>query len=134
MFNSTMTCYARKFINHMKCGLKYTPLLNTTLNEKFNILPTSDDLTIPYPSINMLVIGNGLRGDLIRNSRLDLKSSVHNVTDASLVKHMPFYLRKTTELDLYPPSDKLCLKTNMSIGDTEYTAYFGYRRTEFVTN
>jgi len=132
MFNAERTIYNIKIQNRMKCNLNYVPLLNTTLNEKFNINPNEDTDTIKYPVLNLLTIGCGLINDIDNsNTRLNLKSSPHSPTDAALFKHVPFYLRPVSDFLTYPPSDKLRLHNIIIIDGIEYNVYYGYSITNF---
>jgi len=131
MYNATATMYGEKMINRAKCGLEYIPIVNTTLNEKFGILPFENNPDMFYPKINLLTIGAGLRGTDNTATRLNLMSSPHSPIDAALFEHIPFYIRKTSEVDIYPPSPKLKLKKTMLIDSIEYTVYYGYEVTNY---
>ena len=135
MFNAERTIYNIKIQNRMKCNLDYKPILNTTLNEKFNINDRDDTLDIKYPTINLLTIGCGLINDINNtNIRLNLKSSPHSPIDAALFKHIPFYLRPVSDFTVYPPSDKLRLHKVIFIDGIEYNVYYGYSITNYESN
>ena len=134
MFNAEKTIYSKKIENRIKCGLPYTPLLNTTLNEKFNIYPGVDNANIPYPIINLITIGSGLSSVNNSSSRLKMDSSPHSATDAALFNHIPFYLRPTSEAMVYPPSPKLRLHKVILIDGIEYNVYYGYKITNYEYN
>jgi len=134
MFNAEKTIYSKKIENRVKCGLPYTPILNTTLNEKFVINPGVDNKAITYPTINLITIGSGLSSVNKASSRLNMVSSPHSAIDAALFNHIPFYLRPTTEAVTNPPSDKLRLHKVILINGIEHNAYYGYKITNFEYN
>lgn len=135
MFNAERTIYNIKIQNRMMCGLDYTPLEHTTLNEKFNIKPNEDYPSIRYPLLNILTIGCGdYTNNTSGNDRLNLKSSPHKPINSSLFNHVPFYLRPVSDFNNYPPSVKLRLHKKIFIGGVEYNAYYGYSISNFDSN
>jgi len=126
MFNGERTIYNLKLQNRMMHGLPYVTLLNTTLNESLGILHSTDVTDIPYPSLNLLVIGNGGSRETT-STRLNLMKSPHSVVNTVLNNQVPLYLRKTSDMIVYPPSDKCRLKKTLLINNIEYTAFYGYK-------
>jgi len=97
IINSQRTIYGIDLQMDMLLNRKYTPLQNTTLNEKFSI---ATDKIIPegiYPKLNYLVIGIGGHENMDDS---DYKFSKHKAIDAALFKHVPFVMR-TLDNDLY---------------------------------
>jgi len=134
MFNGSRTIYSKKLANRAKCGLPYVPLLNTTLNERFNIESLVDNKSVTYPTINLLTFGIGASDTSVKNTRLDLKSSTHSYTDAALFTHIPLYMRKESEITLHPPSSKLRLRTSITFDNEKYIVYYGYKIDDFDSN
>lgn len=127
MFNAERTIYSKKIQNRMKCGLDYNPILNTTLNEKFDIYPTDNVLDIRYPTLNLITIGCGVTDNIdMTTTRLNMYSSPHTAIDAALFKHVPLYMRPLADVVNYPASDRLRLKKIMSFNGTDYLVYYGY--------
>lgn len=76
----------------------YEPLTNTTLNEKFNILPKTTLPTGVYPSLKYYAIGVG--GESVLDGVDGFKYSEHSPTDAALFQHIPFVMRNVLTNDL----------------------------------
>ncbi len=134
IFNGSKTIYNSRLLNRMSANQDFTPLLNTTLNEKFNIgVDYVNDPSV-YPAINLLTIGSGYVDAIVSANRLNLKTSPHKPTDAALFKHTPFYLRKLDEIGTYPPSSKLRLKKTINVNGDEYLAYYGYFLNDYETS
>jgi len=127
MFNAERTAYSKMIENRAKTGTVYTPILNTTLNEKFNILPNEDNSNISYPIINLLTIGSGLTNLNNQSTRLNLQTSPHTAIHAALFNHIPFYIRPVSEVVVNPPSDKLRLHKVQTINNVDYNVYYGYK-------
>ena len=128
IFNGNKSIYSNRLANYTSLGLNYKPLINTTLNEKFIIEARHefDDGVNHLPTINVLTIGtdfNELNTDM---NVLKLKTSPHSPLDASLFNHIPFYLRKLSEVDAFPVSDRYVLRKNVVINDETYLACYGY--------
>lgn len=121
--NSQRTIYNLELVKAFSCGRHYTPLKNTTLNEKFNILP---DTQIPkgfYPRMKYFVIGIG--GDETIENLQGFTLSRHCATDAALFHHIPFVLREIDN-DLRPAERKeYRLRNEITIDDRTYFAYWG---------
>jgi len=134
IFNGTKTMYSDRLKNYMSLGLHYEPLINTTLNETFVIKPRYDfnDDNIHYPKINVLVIGSDNNEPNKEINKFNLRTSPHSPLDASLFNHIPFYLRKVSEVDMYPPSDRYVLRKNITINEELYLACYGYRMDDIV--
>lgn len=76
-------------------GANYETLPNTTLNEKFGILP---GITVPpgsYPTLNYICIGVG--GDAALDNSNNFVYNNHSPLDGALFKHIPFVMKKLDE-------------------------------------
>jgi len=91
VLNTSRTIYGVMLQNAMMLGQPYHPLVNTTLNEKFDILPLYDGKGV-YPRINLLTIGVG--GSSYGLPEMNVKRSVHSPKDGALFQHIPFFVRK----------------------------------------
>jgi len=130
IFNGRQTIYNIMLMNRMLAGLEYRPPINTTVNEKLNILLKNKSLD-KYPKINTLIIGSFggvLKSDL---TRLRLYQDQHNPTDASLFNQIPFYLRRLDEVAKKPLRDYHVLRKRVVINGTEYLAAYGRAIEEF---
>ena len=132
IFNGMQTIYSIQLMNRLLINADYFPPMNTTLNEKFKILMNYEDTTQRYPRINLITIGYN---PLIKNEQLvkyKLFNSYHNPTDAALFNHIPFYLRKVSEIRKHPVPDELRLRRIVIIDDEEYLACYGLEVSDFI--
>lgn len=132
VFNGMQTIYGIKLMNRMLIDADYLPSMNTTLNDKFKILMNYKGVEQRYPKINIITIGVN---PLVKDESLvkyKLFNSFHNATDAALFNHVPFYLRKVSEIDKHPIPDYLRLRKIEIINDEEYLAAYGMDIVDFV--
>ncbi|RLF08141.1 MAG: hypothetical protein DRJ64_01635 [Thermoprotei archaeon] len=134
VFNGNKTIYSSRLQNYISLGLEYEPLINTTLNEKFVINPryNFNDTIKRFPTINVLTIGGD---DIVPNSnlnKLNLRASPHSPLDASLFNHIPFYLKKVSEVGNMPPNDNYVLKKHITIDNELYLACYGYYMSDII--
>lgn len=119
------TVYSSHLTISRKLGVNYTPLTNTTLNEKFNIGTGIVLGSNTYPKFNCFVIGNG--GHYVAedsNGNKIPKVMYHNPTDAALYNHIPFILRPVNN-DLSPVErSNYRLRKIITIGTNDYIAYY----------
>jgi len=134
VFNGNKSIYSSRLENYRSLGLKYLPLINTTLNEKFiiNARHKFEDDVKHYPTVNVLTIGTDFNVTNTDMNVFNLKTSPHSPMDASLFNHLPFYLKKLSDVDNYPPSDKYVLRKNIVINDIAYLACYGYHMEDIV--
>jgi len=121
IINSQRTLYGLQLQMHMLLHKDYTPLTNTTLNEKFDILKSEEIAEGEYPKLDYIAIGIG-GTEIIDNS--DYKFSKHKAIDAALFEHVPFVMRELDN-DLLP-SDRVKYRfRKIEIFDnTEYACYY----------
>lgn len=94
VLSSQRTIYGMALQLAQILGIKYVPLKNTTLNEKFDIDPNyviPDDV---YPTLKYFALGIG--GDSIISNGDGYKYSRHSPVDAALFSHVPFIMRPLT--------------------------------------
>lgn len=121
--NSQRTIYNQELVKYFSCGRHYVPFKNTTLNEKFDILPDTHTPKGFYPVPKYFVIGIG--GEEIINDVQGYTMSRHNCIDAALYHHIPFVLR-TLDNDLRPSEKKeYRLRNITTINNIDYIAYWG---------
>lgn len=122
------TVYGASLQTAIFLGVDYQTAENSTLNEKFAIIPgeTLDNGERPY--VGYFVIGNGGHqfidgGDGIPRTL----PNVHSATDAACFNHMPFALR-TLENDLTSAQrQRYALRRIETINDVDYAAYYAKR-------
>ena len=135
IYNGNTTMYSRILANRMLMGLPYEPLPNTTLNEKFDIIPRYQEyVDIGYPKLNLLTIGGFEKQYSEIEHKIELSNGKHTPLHAALFNHIPFYLRRITETENFPVPNKLRLKKYITINEIEYVAYYGYILDEFDTD
>ena len=131
-FNGLQTIYSIQLMNRMLIGKPYKPLPNTTLNELFGIEERTRKSDI-YPKINLITIGYNKNTITESTTKYKLLNNQHSATDAALFNHIPFYLRKESEINLYPIPPYLRLRKKLIINNETYIAYYGKIITEFIT-
>lgn len=128
IYNSTRTIYNIKLQTCMMAGLPYTPLSNTTLNEKFNILQFSqrtyaEESLVKYPTIQGIVIGNGGK-DIVTSDLGNLRLGKHSPVDGALFNHIPFVLREENNDLSDTDRENYRLRKELYIDGTKYIAYY----------
>jgi hypothetical protein len=97
---------------------------NTTLNEKFNILPMQTLQDGETPALNYLTIGNGGHKYVDNLGAPAIKEVFHNPQHAALYNHLPFVIREPNN-DL---SDQEILnyrlRVPITIAGNQYIAYY----------
>ena len=96
--NSQKTVYGLDISLHRDANVPYTPLKNTTLNDRFKV---ATDIALPqgvYPTLKYLVIGVG--GTPTIGGGDTFTYSEHGSLDACLFDHIPFVMRPTSGPDL----------------------------------
>lgn len=96
--NSQRTLYNVDLHLHQLLGKQYEPTENTTLNEKFQILPNEKLPAGVYPTLKYYAIGVG--GTLNIDNVNKYSYSEHLAIDAALFEHIPFIMRNVNETDL----------------------------------
>lgn len=124
---SQLSIYGLTLINGMLANRFYPVSRNTTLNEKFNILPDqhmpkgSVDTPI-FPRVKYFTIGIG--GNRIIEKAEGYKMSQHRVLDAALFHHIPFVLKKPNE-DITPERRlDYRLRKLINVNGESYYAYY----------
>ena len=130
IFNGRQTLFNIILMNRMLAGLDYKPFINTTINEKLNILVRKESKE-KYPKLNTLIIGSYDKMMKKELTRLKMYQDQHNPTDAALFNQIPFFLRKPDELDKYALRDYHVLRKRVIIDDEEYIAAYGRKIERF---
>lgn len=125
--SSQLSIYGLSLINAMLANKDYNVLKNTTLNEKFKILPQDhiergSESRPVYPRLNYIVIGMG--GNNLINVNQGYKLSPHRVTDAALFQHLPFILRPIGEDIRGTSREKYRLRKELEINGKQYVGYY----------
>lgn len=93
----TRTVYGAQLQTCLLLSLPLVIQANTTLNEKFGVLPTTAIATTDKPAMKYIAIGNGGHKTVTGAEGISAPYPIqHNPTDATLFKHMPFILRDIT--------------------------------------
>ena len=142
--SSQLSIYGLALINAMLANRYYKVHKNTTLNEKFNILPTDHTpqgtIQVPiFPRPKLFVLGVG--GTPYIDNVNSYKYSQHSVLDAALFKHIPFVIRRINDdLDSIT-RQKYRLRKIITVKGDEYYAYYAkvcdlidYRNYNFLVN
>jgi len=124
IINSVKTAYGLKIDIARKLNVVYKPLLNTTINERLNILPNYEIVDKIYPTLNTLMIGVG-GTPLTGNSSLNLRRANHSVKDGFLFKNIPMLVKPMgTQLTEFEKTTyRLKRVENTLNGD--YDCYYG---------
>lgn len=120
--NSQRTLFAIDLEQHRLFNQPYTPLENTTLNEKFNIL----DRTSPgnaYPCLNVFVIGVGGLQNIADDNNYSY--SQHSPIDGALFEHVPFIVRDTSSDLTAAEKAEYRLRVIKNVNNKEYICYYG---------
>lgn len=116
------TLYATDLHLAMLSGKPYTPLTNTTLNEKFGLNQEAQLPTGTYPTLKYFAIGAG--GTSMINYDDNYMYSEHSPIDAALFTHIPFIIRPTNAdlTDIEKASYRLRVTTTIS--GVNYACYY----------
>lgn len=102
---------------------KYTPLPNTTLNEKFNINKNIIS-EIDKPTLNYYCIGNGNVRVIDSEVNMELYHNNHRCIDGSLYNHIPFIIRLLDEDITDVQKRNYRLRKTFTIHGKDYVAYY----------
>lgn len=120
--NCQKTLYGVAIEECRRFDVHYTPIVNTTLNEKFNVKANYEVPQGKFPTIKAYAIGVG--GGRIIDNVNEFSYSEHGPLDAALFKHVPFIMRKTTA-DLSPQERaNYRMRTIETIGSEDYVCYY----------
>ncbi len=124
----TRTVYGSRLQTMQLLGLPYTPLANSTLNEKFDIQSGVSPANGALPRVRYYVIGNGGHRNQTGSDGHPYTYPIkHSAADAALFKHLPFVIRKPSEdLDATTRA-KYCLRRLETIRGVQYVVYYGRR-------
>jgi len=121
ILNSQRTMYGLNLSMNELIGLDHSDLPNTTLNEKFAILPNQPIEKGVYPKLKYLTIGIG--GKQITDSS-EFKFNKHRSMDAALFEHVPFIMRPLSSDLVGIEREKYRLRTEEKINGIDYACYY----------
>lgn len=128
---SQRTLYMIDIDLHRQLGAEYSPLENTTLNEKFSVLQ-SEDTPKGYPVITGYVIGIG--GSPMIDGAPNYVLNEHSPIDGALFEHIPFIMRPL-EADLNDAErENYRLRVVETINNTQYVSYYMKVLDSYVIN
>ena len=125
MKNIVRTVYGSALQTSQLLGRPYTPALNSTLNEKFEV---QNGVAIPnneVPRLRYLAIGNGgHRNDAGADGQPITVPVMHRARDAALFKHLPFILREPgNDLDS-ATRGKYAMRKLITVNGVPWVAYY----------
>jgi len=129
VLNTSRTIYGVMLQNAVMLGQPYVPLVNTTLNEKFDILSIYD-ITDKYPTVNLLTIGVG--GSEYGLPQMNIKRSVHSPKDGALFNHIPFFVREGNYTLTKTENQRYRLVKQVIHNDVVYTVAYGLVLNNFI--
>lgn len=92
------TIDAAHLSTHKTIGIPYTPLPNSTLNQKFNVFPDELPMKGEYPNVAYVAIGR--RGAKLATSTMGDPIPVqvpHSPSHAALYEHIPWIVRRLND-------------------------------------
>lgn len=116
------TLYGVDLDLHRLLGKTYTPLSNTTLNEKFGILTDLSPSSGVYPTIAGFVIGVGGTSTIDNNTNYVYNE--HSPIDGALFKHIPFVMRTIANDLTSTEKANYRLRVVETINSTQYACYY----------
>lgn len=120
--SSQRTLYCNDIQLHSLFGKPYQPLENTTLNEKFSVLPNQIPTAGTYPTLKYLAIGCG--GSVIIDNVNTYDYNEHLPVDGALFKHIPFVIRKATEDLTVTERQGYRMRALVNINGSMYACYY----------
>ena len=125
MENITRTVYSAHLQTCQLLQLPYLPLVNTTLNEKFNVNVRMTLNPGEIPAAKYMAIGRGGVSLSIGNDNTPVLTPMqHQPTDAALFDHIPFILRPVTDDLSSEDRLKYRLRVIRSFGGVSYACYY----------
>lgn len=120
--SSQETMWWKVVVADMSIGKPFRPILNTTLNEKHNILPEEHVAEGVYPTLKYYAIGLGQESMFDNTNKY--KFSYHQAINGALFDQIPFVM-KTADEDL-DNLDKLKyrFRKSITVNGVEYFAYY----------
>lgn len=101
---------------------------NTTLNQKFDILPNATVPAGSYPSLKCFTIGIGGHTYTMGPNEIPLSQGVdHSSGDAGLYRHLPFVIRPVNDDLSTNERSRYCLRKMIDVDGKNYFAYYGKR-------
>lgn len=123
--NTVRTIYGNAVQTASLLGIPYSPLVNSTLNERFSIESTAVLQQGQVPLLKYMCIGNGGTSTIIGSDGTVLDVVLpHDSTDAACFKHLPFVLRETTNPLTTNEEAKYGLKKQVTYNGITYFAYY----------
>jgi len=123
VFNVTRTIYGINLQTALLLDQPFRPLPNTTLNEKFDILPNYG-ISDMLPKLRLMTIGIG-GNPVIENTAINGKRGSHRPVDGALFKHIPFILRPENNDLSENERKRYRLRKTVYTDSGAYIAYYG---------
>lgn len=121
----TRTVFSSQLQSMLYARIPFSVQQNTTLNEKFGILPGILPLNNGYPAAKYLCIGNGGHAMSTGTGGIALSQALtHKATDPALFNHLPFALRAVNNDLTSAEQQKYALRKTVTYGGQQYYAYY----------
>jgi len=121
ILNSQRTIYGINLQFNLLTQKPHKELINTTLNEKFNVIPQYPIPIGIYPKLQYYAIGIG-GTDIIDNT--SYKYSKHRSIDGALFQHIPFVVREVTADLNSLERTRYRFRVTQNINGIEYALYY----------
>lgn len=123
ILSSQRTLFAVDLEQHRSFNVPYTPLVNTTLNERFDVATSVTPASNVYPYVNTYIIGVG--GNSYVEGSNKLTYSQHTPMDGCLFEPIPFVIREvSSDLDA-TQRENYRLRVIETINNNQYVCYYG---------
>lgn len=117
---------------HRQLNVAYTPITNTTLNEKFGVLPGENIPARTWPYLTGYVIGIG--GNPVIEGYQSYAFNEHTPMDGALFTHVPFIVRDYN-LDLTAEEKaNYRMRVVETINNQQYVCYYMKKVTDYELN
>lgn len=121
----TRTIYGSHLQTANLLGLPFTIEPNTTLNEKFDVLPTVTPDADDFPTVGYFCIGNGGHKVETDSDGIPYTSPLnHRASDAALFNHLPFVLRELNNDITDAERERYALRKVVQYDGKDYIGYF----------
>lgn len=125
MRSITRTLWGARLQTILLCGLPYTNVQNTTLNEKFGVQAGVVPANNAIPRVKYFCIGNGGHRNLTGSDGTPYTSPIqHDPGDAALYRHVPFLLREPDNDLTVSERANYAMRKQIVVSGSNYIAYY----------
>ena len=121
----TRSIYGSRLQTMLLLGLPYTPVENTTLNEKYDVFPDLQPNATDVPRVRYFCIGKGGHRNATGADGHPYVSPVqHSPGDAALYDALPFLLRLPNNDLTAGEREKYAMRKIITVNGQQYVAYY----------